>query len=158
MTRKEAKAQGLTRYTGKMCGLHPEQRGKRQTDGTCVGCRQTINAAYRHRHPDRAAATKRADNRRQALRNPKGVLSRKRTYRKRNKNKIADYDRAYRNQNPERLSVSRQTRRARARGAYGNFTESDLQRLRDEQRGICAAPFCKTLLAVSCSVDHKQPL
>jgi 5-methylcytosine-specific restriction endonuclease McrA len=49
-------------------------------------------------------------------------------------------------------------RRARELDAPGQYTEADILRLFDQQRGICAAPHCNTLLTVSCTVDHKLPL
>jgi 5-methylcytosine-specific restriction endonuclease McrA len=65
---------------------------------------------------------------------------------------------AWRQNNKERTIALHHAYHARKRGAPGHFTAVDIQRLWNEQNGVCAAPHCSTSLEVSCTVEHKIPL
>lgn len=54
-----------TRYRGSLCPHHPELKGERmKRNGECVGCRQIMNRLYRQTDKGKAAAARRARNRR----------------------------------------------------------------------------------------------
>lgn len=56
MRYSEAKKEGVTQYTGKVCPHHPELGGKRLTsNGRCSGCLQARVADYRLTDEGRAA-------------------------------------------------------------------------------------------------------
>jgi 5-methylcytosine-specific restriction endonuclease McrA len=161
--RIQAKVQKLKRYFGKVCAKHPELRGERWTDGCrCVGCgrdkdkkrvrtpaqRARRNAADRARH----ARTK---EHRAALRlvwyaqpeNRQRKLASQKNWRDQNK----EWCRAY-------GSSARHARRARKRGAPGRWTLADIERIHQQQNGICAAPHCDTPVTVRDHKDHIIPL
>ena len=56
-TRKEALAQGLKRYYGKVCAKHPALKGERRvTDGCCLGCHNQRSVMWRLNHKEPRAA------------------------------------------------------------------------------------------------------
>lgn len=60
--------------------------------------------------------------------------------------------------NPKKCRVHREAYRARKAGAIGTYTAEDTKQLLDEQKGICAAPFCSNSVRVDGHVDHIIPL
>ena len=61
----------------------------------------------------------------------------------------------YRKQNRQQFAAYHNARRARKLNAPGCFTAADIDRLWNEQGGICVAPFCN---AAASTIDHKHPL
>lgn len=184
-TRAQAKVQGLKHYFGTICERHPELAGERKTaSGNCLQCVVDYNrhqwrtkkelcqarqAEWRQANPDRNRANWRkfyhrnkdrmdADSRAKYQHNKPRVLATTKAWYDANKERKAATAALWRQANPETVAAINSANRARRRNAPGRFVKADIDRLWDEQCGICAAPHCDTPLVVSCTVDHKQPL
>jgi hypothetical protein len=67
MRLKEARAEGVMTYTGKVCKRHPELNGERRAkNGLCVACKLDYNRATRAKN--RKAYNARVNARRAAIR------------------------------------------------------------------------------------------
>jgi 5-methylcytosine-specific restriction endonuclease McrA len=86
------------------------------------------------------------------------VATRNRLHRQNNKEKIDGRAKAWRQNNKAHWKAMMANRRGRERAAIGKFTKDDIQRMWDQQSGICIAPNCNTALTVSCTIDHIIPL
>ncbi len=83
---------------------------------------------------------------------------RQRLYRLANKEKTALRHKIYYDANKDKAAAYDRIRRARKLKAKGSHTRHDVDRLYFKQRGRCAAPHCRALLAFGYHVDHKIPL
>lgn len=81
-----------------------------------------------------------------------GVRAKEAVYRKERATAIKAAQRRYDQRNPEAKRALVRLRRARKRGAIGNHTAEDINRIRDVQRDRCA--YCRTGLSGGGSVDH----
>ena len=94
-TRKEALAQRLKRYYGKVCAKHSNSVGLRQTsDGACVGCKRAGAAKWAAEHPQRILtrrrqryAAKPEANRKYYQKNRDVLMARSRAYHANNRGK-----------------------------------------------------------------------
>ncbi len=158
-TRQQAKANGLTRYFGKLCTKHPELKGERRMNNrACVECgriRRIIAVRNWYEVNKEYANAKR---RAQYHANPERSAASNRAWRQANQERRAATIRAWCQANKERANAIWHAYRARKRDAPGRWTEADIYQLWNEQNGVCAAPHCSTSLEVSCTVDHKIPL
>lgn len=76
-----------------------------------------------------------------------------------NADKLAAYDKLYREQNPDRVSAIASARRARMYGNGGSHTAEEVQELYQMQGGICANPYCCADLGTRKKhLDHMQPI
>lgn len=92
--------------------------------------------------------------------NKEKILERNKKYRIANKEMLAEKNRIYRENNPELISSHKRNRRAVKRLADGSHLASDVKRIFDAQRGLCAN--CNSKLFKSgvkkYHVDHIMPL
>ena len=125
--------------------------------------------AWEEANKDRRVATQRAwcaankervaaNNRVWCEANPEYKAAFNRTWREANLKYKKAADRAWYEANQTRAIVTHHAYRARKHSAPGYFTEHDIERLRIEQSGKCAAPHCGTWLSASETVDHIVPV
>lgn len=172
ISRKEAKAQGLTRYfTGFPCkNGHLDER--QVADKTCMQCdraRKSIKhgatreaaakrreqvIAYRAKHHDRLLEWQKEYNQE----NAETIKAKRAAHRAANKDRLnaktADWAKA----NPAKRRAKERAREGRERGAEGTHTWADIEAIRKRQKGRCAHPGCKALLKDGFHVDHVKPI
>lgn len=127
----------------------------------------------RNRHIDERRATQRAD-RFDPIKRPKILAQGRESYQRNREQRLADgrahrlanlehykaYASAYWKANPDKGREHRHRRQARLTGVGGDgYTTKDVQRMWDDQGGLCANPYCCADLAeVGYAVDHVHPI
>lgn len=179
ISRKEARAAGLKRYfTGKPC--KHGHIAERYLWGVCIECYRLHDAK-----PERSAKRRTRDkkwkkanvravsekNRKQYIKNRKTRLTYASLYRKRNADKINQYNRDWREKNSKYISENRgkyykdnknafllrnRLRAAAVRGAGGKLTKPDLYAIFKWQHGKCA--YCKISIKKKYEIDHIVPV
>lgn len=168
ISRKDAKAQGLTRYyTGKECKYgHIDER--MVCDKKCCECKRVKREELRKSnlpHHAEIARKWRSDN-------PDKIREINSSYRERNRDILNEYHRqayannrergkAYANkwarENPDAVRVISQKKRAKRKMAEGEFSRSDIVEIMIMQYGLCGS--CKCDLSVSGHhIDHIVPI
>lgn len=128
------------------------RRSGQKLRGTCKSCRDERQAAYRDRHPERAAACRkrwREENIEKAREIQRGW-----------KRSHPDAERAYRiryyAERPGLGALYAHNRRARVRGAAGSHTLADVLAQHTRQKGRCY--WCHEKVGEKYHVDHVVPL
>lgn len=135
ISRKEAKAAGLSRYnTGKLC--RHGHLCERQINGYCIECRREQGSIWRK---ITGFARKRNKIKRDA--NPE-----------KHRERLKKWSKA----NPGAIRAIQHVRRARKRGAEGKYVIADLHGLLEQQGLSCRCGI--SFLAVDPTIDHKTPL
>jgi 5-methylcytosine-specific restriction endonuclease McrA len=172
ISRKDAKAAGLTRYfTGFPCkNGHLDER--QVSDKTCMQCdraRKSLKhgasreaarkrseqvAAYRAKHRERILEWQKEYNRRNAEVIKAKRAAHRTVHKDRINAKVAEWAKA----NPEKRRAKERAREGRERGAEGTHTWADIEAMRVKQNGLCAAPGCTWRLEDGFHVDHVIPI
>lgn len=147
-----AKQNGKPRYfTGRPCKAgHVADR--RTGNGECIACAYERQKKFRADNPEAARAK---DARHRAAKYAI-VLERTRSWRNRNRAKIAAYNKARRQLCPEKFLPYASKRRAKMRAIPGAFSHDDVGRIHKQQRGRCAG--CRAKLGSKFTRDHIIPL
>lgn len=162
MPRKEAKEKGLKRYfTGEPCSRgHLAER--RVNNRSCIECIEVATSKWRRSNRKIVNDTRH----RWFIRNIEKVRKQDRE-RERDKDerrkynaewrlKNPEWDRNWRNNNPEKYKSKVARKRARKANAEGSHTSEDLLRIFGMQKGKCA--YCRKKLGANYQVDHIVPL
>lgn len=88
--------------------------------------------------------------------NSKKINAISRVWAQANREKVAAYNRAWKNKNPDIARARDHRRRARKRNATGQHTASDIKALFILQKGKCAC--CRVSIKDGYHVDHRMPL
>lgn len=152
-SRKEAKELGRTRFfTGVPCKRgHVAERVV--SNGACIECQRLHAAAYSARY--RAARPEKVKEAQAAWRerNPEYF----RAWRAANRARNQAVQNAWRAANPEKSRALVLNYQSRKRKAPGRHTAADIERIREEQRGMCRV--CSAdLSATGYHIDHMTPL
>jgi hypothetical protein len=183
ISRADAKAAGFTRFYTNVACRNGHTAERLVYNGECVECTRAKKARNRKRNPETQRAkrarncknnpeTKRARERRNHKRNPETNRARKKrnikrnretynAHRRRNRARHPEVSRArvirWAKEHPEARRAIAINRRARERGAEGHHTAADIQRIFEQQHGIC--PYgCGADLSLGYHVDHTVPL
>jgi 5-methylcytosine-specific restriction endonuclease McrA len=120
------------------------------------------NAEYQREYYQRNKEALTARMKAYYQRNKEDLLGRMREYREANRDVIASWQREYQKRrkaaNPGLAKAAKHRRRARVADSGGSYRPADIDRLRNVQRGRCAAcakKFCKSRPYV---VDHVMPI
>lgn len=158
ISRKEAKALGLTRYfTGLPCKYgHMEERFI--SCGHCVACSKAkVKEKHKRRYREDPEFRRRTLDRRlsYAKKNPIGQSKRQKIFLEKNSGRVKEKRRAKYLKDPDIFRSYGRNRRARLRNAEGSHGKSDIRRLLSLQRGKCAG--CGIKLK-EYHVDHVRPI
>lgn len=114
--RQQAKALGLSKCYGSLCEKHPDLDGYRWVSGSCVECAKEHTRNSRKASPERVR--EHAKKSWERIKTNPELLAKKlasdAAYRKRNKAKVRAGEYAWREKNPERVAIHKQT----AKGKY----------------------------------------
>lgn len=183
ITKKEAKEQGLKRYsTGKPC-KHGHVAERRLSNGHCVECEIEHNKAWREANPDkvreskkayyaansenvraRSKAWREANSDKERARSKErywsdrdGVYGRLKAWHAAHPNRTRDSIKAWRAANPDKNKEYKHRRRARKLEAGGTFTADEYKSLLEAQGHRCAV--CGAdLRETGNHADHVVPL
>jgi 5-methylcytosine-specific restriction endonuclease McrA len=129
-------------------------RDRKATSGfssSCKGCESKRHAAY-YIANQTAAKTSR---KRYYLKNKKRMNARSRLWARTHKEQRLLIDRSWKKRNPDKLRANNARRRSRKVAAKGRYTDLDVHKQLDKQKGICY--WCPAILT-KYHVDHKVPL
>ena len=151
ISREAARTAGLTHFfSGEPC-INGHVAERWVNGGRCMECVRVNAARYYKTHMKRV----RARQKRRHEANPEKHYIRTSRYSREHRKEL-NAARARRHEaNPWLRRAHVTNRRAREYGANGILTTTDLERIFDQQSGICAAPHCDV---PCCHVDHKTSL
>ena len=168
VSRDEARGLGLKRYfTGKPC-KHGHVAERQANNGTCLVCRAEILIRFHECHPEqqsRYSAESRKNYPERAKKHARNTyekhkakrLEHNREYRAANRAQLNSQKKEYVAKNPELIRVIKQKYRARRRGAEGQHSAADIQKIFKVQKGRCAC--CRIKFKRSnFHIDHIVPL
>jgi 5-methylcytosine-specific restriction endonuclease McrA len=152
ITKKAAKAAGLTRYfTGKPCA-HGHVAERLVSNGVCNDCLKARRSANYFQNIER----ERAKNAAYRANNVDELRAWYAAYRAADPEKLRAKTRAWDKANPDRVRTRNRNRDARKRLAEGHHTKEDVLRIYDAQKGKCAC--CREKVGTKYHVDHIQAL
>jgi 5-methylcytosine-specific restriction endonuclease McrA len=153
MTRSEAKAAGLIRYTdGKICPKSHFPTIRQASNGACLACAKEYAARIRTADPERP---KKAKSTYKAL-HPERILQHARETYGRRKDAMNAKHREWQAKNPHKRREHEATRRAKKSGDNERYTAADIESLMNHQRSRCV--YCRQSIKTKFHVDHILPL
>ena len=143
--------------------FYKQKHGKNGLRAACINCIMTSTSAYHRRRPEihRRAVNKWQDNNREKVREQskqwrKAHPDYAAAHREQNPNIYRKAAKKWRERNPDKVAAYNRRRRARECRAVGAHTASDIARLYERQKGLCA--YCDCSLNNRFHVDHIHPL
>lgn len=123
----------------------------------CSKCVNEIAKIWRDNNPERARENSRRNASKQYAENPLVYYLRNLKWRKKNPEKISEYNHTYHKEHPEQAHINQQNRRAMMKNSNGKFTNQEWENLKKQYNFACLR--CgKNEPEIKLTPDHVKPL